>query len=145
MGAHHMLAVRVLCLWPSPLRWSQTLGSSDLNLLCPLSFSFINAWPCHPELTSLLMTSDPHCLWHLSAPAWPTWCSFLPGLAHIISSTNRPWCLPRDQWQLNFTSSCGYELGMMLRPGPNCKMIKAKTPRLHAKVEREVKQGFEIS
>lgn len=46
---------------------------------------------------------------------------------------------------MNFTSSHGYELGMMLRPGPNCKIIKAKTPRWHVEVVREVKQGFEIS
>lgn len=41
----------------------------------------------------------------------------------------------------NFTSSYGYELCVILRCGPNCKIIKAETPRLHVEMVSEAKKA----
>lgn len=45
---------------------------------------------------------------------------------------------------LNFTSSSGYELCLILRCELNCKIIIAETPRLRVEVVSEVKEGCEI-
>ena len=46
---------------------------------------------------------------------------------------------------MNFTSSYGYELYVIPKSGPNCKIIKTETPRLHVELVSEVKENCEIS
>ena len=46
---------------------------------------------------------------------------------------------------MNFTSCYGYELCVIPKSGPNCKIIKAETPRLHVELVSEVKENCEIN
>lgn len=122
-----ILAAWVLCLWLSPLRWSQTWTSSDRNLLCLVCFSSLSAWSYHSELTSVLTASDPHCSCCLPTPDMTSSDTSHSFLALPRFPPHRPWYLPGDRWQLrillpSMVMSCMWYGGL----GQLAKLLKQK-------------------